>query len=123
VAYVGSYQSQAELLNLLEELLESFVIGDPCLHLREQIFGDIDGVGLVAGAAEGHVLTSVQRPAVMTAAGGLATALAVAAQGSGQDRRVEAQPLEPVVEHAADQRGMVGNAHGRPGNTGKKTKT
>jgi hypothetical protein len=113
---VCPYQSQAELLNLLEKLLELFVIGDPCLHLREEFLGNIDGLGLVAGTAVGHVLGGVQRAAVMTATGATAAAVRIAAQGGSQNRRAEPQPLEPVIEHAANQGGMVGNTHDGSGN-------
>jgi hypothetical protein len=75
---MGPHQGQAELLNLLEELLESFVFGAPTAwvpgpYLREQILGDVDRVGPVSGAMEGHVLAGVQRATVVTAADGPAT--------------------------------------------------
>ena len=56
------HQGQAELMDLVKELLEPFVLGDPCAHLGEQVLGDVDGAGLVAGALEGEVLALVPGP-------------------------------------------------------------
>ena len=46
---MASYQCQAELLNLLEQLLEPFVAGDPCLYLHDQILGDVHRAGSIPG--------------------------------------------------------------------------
>jgi hypothetical protein len=55
----------------------------------------------------------------MTAAGGLATAMGVGSKGGSQDGGVGGQLVEAVLEHAEDEGGMVGDAHGRTGNKGR----
>ena len=80
------HQSQAELMNLLKELLEPFVFGDPCLYLGEQILGDVNAACLVRGALERDVLACVQGTTVMAAASGPTAAVGVGVQGGGQDR-------------------------------------
>ena len=102
-------------MDLLQEEFEALVLRDPCADLREQVFGDVDGTGFAVLFA-GEVLALMQGAAVVTAAGGAAAAVRVGGQGRGQERRGGGDFLEPRLEHAADERGMVGNAHGqRPG--------
>jgi hypothetical protein len=118
---VGLDQSQTEDMDLVEELFEPFVFGDPCLHLGEQILGDVDGTGLVAGSLEGEVLASVEGSAVVASAGGASTAVGVSVEGSGQDGGGSGQLLEPALEHATDQGGVVRNAHGEAEDKGRAT--
>jgi hypothetical protein len=108
------------LVDLVEELFEAFVFGDPCADLREQIFGDIDRPGLVARTFEGEVLTGMEGTTVMTPARRSSAAVGVGVQGGGQDRRGGDQLFEPAVEHAADQGGVFRNAHERPKTGGRE---
>src|SRR5271157_4522544 len=107
------HQGQAELLDLFEKLLYSFVFGDPCPYLREQIFGDINGACLVPGDTEGHMLPCMERPAMVTAAGRPAATMAVGVEGGGQDDGARGHLLEAAIEHAADGSGVIGDGHGR----------
>jgi len=100
-------------MDLSQQLFQTFVFGDPCLYLGKEVLGDVHGAGLVPRALAGHVLAAVQRTAVMTAAPGLAAAVGVSMQGGGQHRRRGAKLLQSAVEHAANLRRVVRNAHGR----------
>ena len=46
-------------MNLAEQLFEPFVFGDPCLHLGEEILGNVRGGGFVADTFTGHMLAVV----------------------------------------------------------------
>jgi hypothetical protein len=121
MAGVGPDQGQAEEMDLVEECLEPFVFGDPCPYLGEEIFGDVDGAGLIAGSLEGEMLSGVRGSAVVTSAGGASAAVGVGVERGGQDGRGGGQLLQPSIEHATDQGGVVRNAHGRAGNKGRAT--
>src|SRR5262245_37512166 len=97
-------------MDLVKELPEAPVFGQPCPNLREQSFGDIDRAGL-ARFFEGEVLAGVQRAAVVTAAVGVAAAVGVGAEGGGEDGRGSREFLEAVLEHPQDDGGVVGAAH------------
>jgi hypothetical protein len=81
-----SHQSQAELMNLLKELLEPFVFGDPCLYLGKEVLRDVNTACPVPGPFEGKVLARVQGATVMAATGGMTAAMGVGVEGGGQDR-------------------------------------
>src|SRR5262249_37666350 len=107
------HQRQAEQMNLAEELLESFVFGNPCLDLRKQILGDVDGARPVPMSLAGDLLAVMQGAAMMTAAHGTAAAAGVTVQRGGQHRRRGAKLLQPAVEHTPNLSRMVRNAHGQ----------
>jgi hypothetical protein len=58
---VGTDEGEAEEVDLVEQLLEPLVLGDPYAHLGEQVLRDVDGAGL-APFVEGQVLAGVQGP-------------------------------------------------------------
>src|SRR5205085_29453 len=69
-------QRHAQLVDLLEELFEAVVFGEPCADLGEQLLGDVDRARL-AVFLEGEVLALVPWAAVVAAALGPATAVGV----------------------------------------------
>ena len=107
---VRADQGQAELLDFLQQSLEATVLRDPCADLRDQIFGDIDGARF-AIFLEGDVLRVMERAAVMAATFGTATAMGIETEGGGEDRAGNGHLAEPGIEHAANERGVIGNAH------------
>lgn len=98
-------------MDLVEEILEAFVFGQPRANLGEQILGDVDG-SCLALFLEGEVLSDVQRSAFVAAAGGAAAAVGVGTEGGGQDRGGGGELLESPLQHAQDEAGVVGNVHG-----------
>lgn len=106
---MGPHQGDTEVVNLLEQGLDPFVLGDPCANLREQVLGDVDGACL-ALVLEGEVMGGVQRAAVMAAAGGADAAGAGEDERSGEEGGVGGQLLEAGVELASDEGGVVGDA-------------
>ena len=101
-------------MNFFEQFLELTVPRDPCADLCNKAFGDVNRAGLAVFLV-GNMLASMQRPTVMTTAGRLATAVAVRAEGSGENRSGRAEFLEAALQHAVDDRWMVGNTHDYPG--------
>ena len=97
-------------MNFLKQSFEFFVRGDPCLDLGEQILGDING-SRAAVLFVIELLGGMQRSAVMTAAGGSATAMGGEDEGGGHQRRGAGKPLEAGIEHAANQGRVVGHTH------------
>src|SRR5580693_5088237 len=107
-------------MDLPQELFQAFVFGDPCLHLRKQFFGDVNGAGF-AMVLVSHMLASVQRTTVVTTAQWPSAAVGVAGEGGGQDRGGGRQLLEPTLQRPADEGWMLGNAHNRLARGRKQT--
>jgi hypothetical protein len=101
-------------VNLLEELFEAAVFGQPCVDLGKEFLGDVDGAGL-AVLLEGEVLALVKGTAVVATAGEATATMGVGAERGSQDRRRGGELLEAVSEHAKDACGMVRDAHGTSG--------
>jgi hypothetical protein len=97
-------------VDLVEEVLEAFVFGQPCAHLREQWLGDVDGACL-AVLFEGQVLSGMKRSAVVASTGGPPAAMGIGGEGGGEDRGGGSQLVEAMLQHAQDEGGMCGNAH------------
>jgi hypothetical protein len=72
-------------MDLVEKSFEAFVLGQPRSHLREKLFGDVDG-SCFAILFEGEVLSGMERSAVVASAGRSSTAVGVGAEGGGEDR-------------------------------------
>ena len=94
-------------MDLVQQLLEALVFGEPCADLGEQFLGDVEGAGLVL-LLEGQVLAGVQRPAVVTASGGSAAAVGVGAEGSGEHGGCGGEPFEAALQPAQQVAGVVG---------------
>ena len=109
---MGPHQGQAQLMDFLEELFDTFVFGDPCLYLGQQVLRNVGRTSLVPRAFAGDVLAGMQRTAMMATAFGAAAAMGVGIEAGGQDGRARGQFLEPTIEHAADLRRVVRDAHG-----------
>lgn len=107
---MGADQRQRELLDLVEERPEATVLRDPCADLRNQVFRDVDGAGLAAFLV-GDVLRSMKWAAVLAAALRAAAAVGVESQRSRPQRPRRSHLVESTIEHAADERGMIGYAH------------
>src|SRR5262245_50560911 len=101
-------------MDLVEEGFEAFVFGQPCTHLGEELLGDVDGARL-AVLLEGQVLSGMEGPAVVASTGRASAAVGVGAEGGGEDGGGGGQLFEAMLEHAEDEGGMVGNAHGASG--------
>jgi hypothetical protein len=114
---MGPHQGQAEQLNLLEELLEAFVSGDPCLYLRNQILGDVDRVRAIPGALVGNMLAGVEGATVVTTATGPAAAMAVGVQRSGQDGASRPRRLRRLSSMRRIQVGWSGTRMAKPETT------
>src|SRR5262249_30988626 len=97
-------------MDLLQESFESLVFFQPRVHLGEKLFGDVDRARF-ALLFEGEVLASVQRSAVVTAAGGAPAAVGVSAERGGEDGGSGGELVESALEHAQDETGVVGNVH------------
>src|SRR5262249_15579205 len=104
-------EGEAEGVDFLEQLLQTFVLSPPCADFREEVFGDVHGAGR-AVLLKGQVLSLVQAAAVVTAAGGTPAAVGVGGERSREDGRGRGQFLQPAVEHAPEQGGVLGDAHG-----------
>lgn len=89
------------------------------MDLGEKSLGDVNGAGL-AVVAEGEVLGGMEGAAVMAAAGGAAAAVGIGAEGGGEDRGGGGELFEATLEHAEDEGGVVGDAHG--GLRGKRSR-
>ena len=85
----------------------------PLLDFREQVLGDINGVGFAFDFI-GQVMGQVPLTGLAVAAGTAAFA-AEGHQAGGDERALEFELLDASVEVAADQGGMFGNFHIRPG--------
>src|SRR5262245_8089958 len=109
---MGPDQGEAELVDLGQECLEAFVLGDPCCYLREEILGDVDGPSLVALPLEGQMLAGVAWAAVVASAGRPCAACGEAGEGGGEDGLGGVELLEACVAHASDEGGMIGDTHG-----------
>jgi hypothetical protein len=94
-------------MDLVEQGLEAFVFVQPCANLGKQFLGDVNGAGL-AVLFEGEVLSTMERSAVVTAAGGSSTAVGVLAEGGSQDGRGGGQFFETPLKHAEQVAGMSG---------------
>jgi hypothetical protein len=110
MADMGSNQSHAESVNLLQECLEALMFCDPCLDIHDQVFGNMDRARLATVLIR-EPLGVMERSAALTAAGGAATAHGDDATGSSQNRAVAGQFLETAVQHAADEGRVLWNAH------------
>ena len=101
----------------MEEFLEVMMSRDPCADLGDQVFGDIDGVGLAVDF-EGHMLGIVEGSAVVAPAGRPAASVGVRRQCGGQQGTGGSDLFQPAVEHSADGGRMFGDAHGGSGPRG-----
>jgi hypothetical protein len=75
------------------------------------LLGYINGACL-AVLFEGQVLAGMQGSAVVAAARRATAAMGVSAEGGGENGRGAGQLLEAMLEHAEDEGGVVGDAHG-----------
>jgi hypothetical protein len=71
-------------MNLLEQLFETTMFGEPYADFRQQGFGDVDRAGL-APFLKGQVLAGMQRPAVPAVAGRPTAAMRIGPKGGGQN--------------------------------------
>jgi len=85
------------------------------------LFGDVNGAGL-AVVFEGEVLGGMEGAAMVTAAGGAAAAVGIGAEGGGEDGGRGGEGLEAMLEHAKDEGGMIGDAHGGLGEGRKRSR-
>ena len=110
----GPEQGHRQLVDLVEEVFEAFVFGEPRADLGKEFLGDVDRARL-ARFLEGEVLAGVQGPAVVAAAGRSAAAVGVGAEGGGKDGGSRWELLESVLEHTQDEGRVIGNVHGASG--------
>lgn len=103
-------QGQGQLTDLAHQGFETVILLDPCLNLREEVLGDVDGARF-ASNFEGEVVGGMEGALVVAAAGRLATAFMDEREAGGEQGAVGGQPLEPGLEHAADLGRVLGNAH------------
>ena len=80
---MGADQRPAELMNLVEQLVETTLRGEPLPNLLHQILGDVDGAR-AALVLEGELIGHVFGSAVVTAAGGRAAGAKDLAEGAGE---------------------------------------
>src|SRR5262249_46484821 len=97
-------------MDLVQQLFETSVFGEPCADFRQQSLRDIDRAWRAA-LLRGQVLSGVQGAGVVAVARGATAAVRVATEGGGQHRGRRCQLLQAMLEHALDQRRMLGNAH------------
>jgi hypothetical protein len=119
VSGVGVDEGQTELMDLVEKLFEAFVLGDPCADLRNEVFGDVNGACLAVLFA-GEVLSGVEGPAALAAAGRLAAAVRVRTKGGGEDGLGGRELLEASLQHALDLSGVLRDPHGASTLLGKR---
>jgi len=85
------------------------VLADPLLDLREQVLGDVNGTGF-ALYFKGQVMGQMALTGLAVAAGAAAFA-AEGHQAGGDERAVELELLDPSLQVAADEGGMLGDFH------------
>ena len=108
---------QGQLRDHLVQVLQTPVLGDPSLHLWEQILGNIDRAGLPLLLA-GEVMAGMTLPLLAMAAG--APALFVNGdEAGGQDGAAGLEFLGAGLEVAGDQGGVFGYFH-EAGKRGKR---
>lgn len=118
-------QGHGQQVNLVEDLFEAAALCDPCTDLRNEFLGHIDGAGFAVFLA-GELLSGMERPPTMTAALRPTAAMGIGRERSSEDWGTEGDFFEPTGNHAADQRGMLRNAHkilAATGQTDKSAKT
>jgi hypothetical protein len=97
--------------DLADQLFEPLVFSNPCLNLREQVRGNVDGAGFA-------LLFAGQIMGWMAWTGGAMTAWSAAFavdgdEAGGQDRSPGLELFDPGLELASDEGGMVGDFHER----------
>ena len=100
---------QGQLRDHLVQVLQTVVLGDPSLHLREQILGDVDRAGLSVLLA-GEVMAGMALPLLAMAAGP-STLLVNGDEAGGQDGAAGLEFFGAGQEVAGDQGGMFGYFH------------
>jgi len=110
---VGADQRYAELMNLVQQLVEAALCGEPLPDLLHQILGDVDGAG-TALVLEGELIGRVFGTTAVAAAGGGAAGAEDLTERAGEQGAGCCQAFEACLEHAAYQGGMVRDTHERP---------
>jgi hypothetical protein len=100
-------------MDLVEQLVEVTLCGEPLPDFLHQILGDVNGAGTPV-VFEGELVGGVFGTAVVTATRRSAAGAVNQAQGAGEERTGKGQALEACLEHTAYQGGMVRDAHGQP---------
>ena len=101
------------MVDLVEQLVQAALRGEPWADLLDQVRGDVDGAG-AALVLEGELVGVVLGAAVVAAARRGAAGAGNQAEGAGEQGAGGGQPVEAGLEHAGDQGGMVGHPHGEP---------
>ena len=86
MARVGLDQGQAEEMDLPEQKFDAFVFGHPCLHVEKKVFGNVHRACFVSGSLAGHMLSRVERSAVVAATGSAAATVAVDVERASENR-------------------------------------
>jgi hypothetical protein len=79
------------------------------LDLREQVLGDVNGTGFALNLV-GQVVSQVALTGLAAAAGPSAFA-AEGYEAGGDERAMELKLLDPGIQVAPDERGMLRNLH------------
>jgi hypothetical protein len=106
---MGLDLGQGQVGDVAQEGFEAFVLADPLLDLREQVLGDVNGTGFALYLV-GQVMGRVALTGLAAAAGPAAFA-AEGYEAGGDERAVELKLVNPGLEVAADESGMLGNLH------------
>jgi hypothetical protein len=106
---MGLDLAQSQVGDVAQKGFDAFVLAHPLLDLREQVLGDVNRTGFALYLV-GQVVGQVALTGLAVAAGASAFA-AEGDQAGGDERAVKMELLDPGIQVAPDESGMLRNLH------------